>query len=86
MDLSIIIPVYNTDIETFSECLNSLNISKEIKYEVLIVDDGSDVKKSNLYKNWLDKKKCFKYYYKKNGGVSSARNYGLEKAIGMTLL
>lgn len=86
MDLSIIIPVYNTDIETFSECLNSLNISKEIKYEVLIVDDGSDVKKSNLYKNWLDKKNCFKYYYKKNGGVSSARNYGLEKAIGKYIM
>ena len=85
MDLNIIIPVYNTNIETLKRCIQSIIKLKEIKYEIIIVDDGSEEKKSNQYikviKEINDKfNGVVKYFKQNNGGVSSARNLGIKKS------
>lgn len=74
MKLSIIIPYYNCEAYT-NELLDILDkqISKDV--EILLIDDGSKVPFDSNYE-WL------KIYRKENGGVSSARNLGLEKAKG----
>ena len=87
MDLSIIIPVYNTDLETFKNCLESmLNIEKKIVYEIIVVDDGSIEKQSNEYKKIMSKFTNIIYVYQKNSGVSSARNIGMIKSRGKYLM
>ena len=47
-----------------------------------MVDDGSVKKNSSKYQEVCLKSKKIKYYYKVNGGVSSARNYGVSKSKG----
>lgn len=82
MDLSIIIPVYNTDILILERCLNSAKQMSISEYEVLIVDDGSENTVKEFCIDFIKDKPNFIYFEKSNGGVSSARNFGLEQAKG----
>lgn len=88
MKLSIIVPVYNTDSSILERCLLSLLGLKGFKYEILIINDGSSDKFSNDYDLLIKKigSSAIKYYYKKNGGVSSARNFGIEKSCGKYIM
>lgn len=80
--LSVIVPIYNTEPELLERCFCSLeNIGIET-YEVLLVDDGSEAYVKQICAKYARKDQRFKYYRKKNGGVSSARNLGIEKALG----
>ena len=76
--LAFVIPVYNIDEKLLERCIDSIQDIVDIKYEIIIVDDGSTEEKSKKY-NALVKKysDCF-LFHKENGGVSSARNYGLR--------
>lgn len=85
--ISVIIPIYNsktTIVRAINSILkNKLNINE---YEVIIVDDGSN---DNVYGYVLDlfsKENNIKIYRKNNGGVSSARNYGLQRAEGRYIM
>ena len=93
MDVSIIIPIYNTDLYKLKRCIFS--VAKLIKtsnkqIECILVDDGSDdfieknikqiIRKAGLYQN------RFVYFKKQNGGAGSARNYGLTFAKGDYIL
>lgn len=78
--LSIIIPVYNVQ-KYLEECLNSIIISNK-DLEIIIIDDGSSDNSPNICDEYEKKDKRIKVYHKKNGGVSSARNYGLKLATG----
>lgn len=82
MKLSIIIPMYNIQ-DYIEECLEPL-VTQEIKYkyEVLIINDGSTDKSRELAENYIKNLENFKIIDKKNGGLSSARNTGLNNAIG----
>lgn len=78
--ISIIVPVYNTPIEYLDECLDSLKNQTYKNIEIILVDDGSN----NQIANYLDciSDKNIIVLHKENGGVSSARNYGVKKSNG----
>lgn len=81
MMISVIIPVYNTD-KFLKKCLDSIINQTYIDFEVIMVDDGSTDNSANICKSFVNKDSRFKYFYKENGGSSSARNLGLRKAKG----
>ncbi|MCI8513478.1 MAG: glycosyltransferase [Lachnospiraceae bacterium] len=79
--LSVIVPIFNG--ERFLEaCLNSLKSQRYPDMEILMVDDGSVDKSPEICKRFAVSDSRFVYLQKENGGVSSARNLGLEKAAG----
>lgn len=79
--LSIIIPVYNTPLSYLKECLASLEIIglKKTEYEIIIINDGSTNKELN---NYLATLKNIILLEQRNKGVSSAKNFGIEKSLG----
>lgn len=81
-DISFIIPVFNEELTKLKRCIESItNNAKKIDYEILLVDDGSLSKNSEKYKKIVHELKV-EYIYKLNGGVSSARNLGIDHAHG----
>ncbi|MCH5296593.1 MAG: glycosyltransferase [Ruminococcus sp.] len=78
---SVIIPAYNAE-NTIRRCLNSLLQTKRSDIEVLIIDDGSTDSTAEICRGIANNDKRVKYYKKENGGVSSARNMGLDYAVG----
>ncbi|WP_186433466.1 glycosyltransferase family 2 protein [Lactobacillus gasseri] len=81
--LSFIIPVFNTELKILKRCLKSFeSINEEIDYEILFINDGSEKNKSEEYKSLCKMNSNIKYIYKDNGGVSSARNMGMQRAQG----
>lgn len=83
--LSIIIPSYNCAqwLERAVRSTQHLGVSNP---EVLIVDDGSTDDTSTLGPRLADEILGVKYFRKPNGGLSSARNYGIERATGAYIL
>lgn len=85
MDLSLIIPVYNTR-NWLIECLDSAKAAIDgIDAEVLLIDDGSTDDSGLIAKEYAEKNPSFHYYHKENGGLSAARNYGISLAKGKYL-
>jgi glycosyltransferase involved in cell wall biosynthesis len=78
---SIIIPAYNVE-EFLVDCLKSIQEQSFSDYEVLVVDDGSTDGTGRIAQEFAGRDKRFSVLTKKNGGVSSARNLGLEHASG----
>ncbi|MGM9877705.1 MAG: glycosyltransferase family 2 protein [Bacilli bacterium] len=76
--LSIIIPVYNTE-KYIEKCINSILNQSSNEIEIIVVNDGS---KDNSLQILNKYKKTIKIFSKENGGLSSARNFGLEHASG----
>jgi glycosyltransferase involved in cell wall biosynthesis len=82
--LSVIIPCYNHG-EYILEAIESVKKSKERNYEIIIINDGSDDKKTiKILKNL--KKQGYNVIHQKNKGPSSARNNGIKIAKGKYLL
>lgn len=82
--LSIIVVVYNTE-KFLGKCLESIVKQKlgNIKYEVIIVNDGSTDNSEKICLEYLKKnKKNFKYFLTKNKGCGSARNLGIKMSRG----
>lgn len=77
--VSIIIPVYNTPQQYINECLESVLAQTYKNIEIIVVDDGSDKITAEYLKNFEKKVRILR---KKQGGVSSARNYGVLNAKG----
>ena len=80
LKFSFIIPVYNRPNEV-EELLESLSKQTNKNFEVVIVEDGSDLKSDAIvekYKQQLD----ISYYFKENTGPGISRNYGFERAQG----
>ena len=78
---SIIIPAYNLE-DYLSDCLQSIQAQTFDDIEVLIVDDGSTDGTGRVAQDFADRDSRFKVLRKENGGVSSARNLGLDRAVG----
>ena len=81
MKVSVIVPVYNVE-KYLDKCLDSLACQTLKDMEVIIVNDGSPDNSEDIIKKYTKKYKNFKYYKKENGGLSSARNYGIKYASG----
>lgn len=79
--ISIIIPVYNAE-KYIPQCLDSILSQSFKEWECLLIDDGSIDESLQICKSYALKDQRFKTFHKDNGGVSTARNYGLSKAIG----
>ncbi len=80
ISISFIIPVYNRPSEV-EELLDSMTQQTKKEFEIVIVEDGSDLKCDSVcekYKEQLD----IKYFYKDNSGPGQSRNYGYERANG----
>lgn len=79
--ISVIVPVYNT-ISTLEKCIESLIHQTLEDIEIIIVDDGSPDGAGELCDILAEKDKRIKVIHKKNGGLSSARNAGMDIAQG----
>lgn len=81
MLVSIIVPCYN-QANYLEETLNSILQQEYINWECILVNDGSNDDSESIILSWLVKDSRFRYYSIPNGGVSVARNYGLQQAKG----
>ncbi len=79
--ISVIIPVYNVE-HYLSQCLDSVLGNSYKELEVICVDDGSTDRSGRIIDQYALEDARVRAYHKANGGVSSARNLGLEKARG----
>lgn len=79
--LSVIIPVYNVE-KFLKRCLDSILKQKIDGIEIILIDDGSSDNSAELCKKYAKEYSNVKFFSKKNGGASSARNYGIPKASG----
>ena len=75
--VSVIVPVYNVE-KYIDRCINSLLNQTLQDIEFIFVDDGSTDNSKRIIQKYLQKNsEIMKYLYKENGGLSSARNYGI---------
>lgn len=79
--VSVIIPIYNCQ-DYLRECLNSVIAQTYKNIEVLLIDDGSIDASLEICKEYVSQDQRFRKFEKTNGGLSSARNFGLENAKG----
>lgn len=79
--VSIIVPVYNSE-KTIDRCVQSIIEQTYQDLQIILVDDGSTDSSQDKCKAWTKKDKRVIVITKQNGGVSSARNAGLEQVQG----
>lgn len=81
MKFSIIVPVYNAE-NYLRECLDSISKQTYPEFEAILIDDGSTDRSLEICNEFCEKDSRFKAVSVPNGGVSSARNIGIDKAQG----
>ena len=79
--ISVIVPIFNVE-EYLDECVESILAQTYTNLEIILVDDGSPDKCPYKCDEWAKKDERVKVIHKKNGGLSSARNAGIELATG----
>ena len=79
--LSVIVPVYNAE-TTLRQCVDSILVQEYKDFELLLIDDGSQDGSPAICDEYAKQDVRVTVYHKENGGVSSARNVGLDKAKG----
>lgn len=77
--VSVVIPTYNSSC-LLKDSTNSVLAQSFKDFELLLIDDGSTDDTALVVQMVNDPR--LKYHYKENGGVSSARNFGIDKASG----
>lgn len=79
--ISIIVPVYNTA-KYLERCIDSIVAQTYADWELLLIDDGSTDDSAIICDEYAAKDERIRVFHKENGGVSSARNLGLDNAQG----
>ena len=79
--VSVIVPVYNAE-KYLCKCVDSIVAQTYPNLEILLIDDGSTDKSPEICDEYQKRNKIIKVIHKKNGGVSSARNVGIEISTG----
>ena len=79
--ISVIVPVYNAA-KYLIQCIDSILGQDFINFELLLIDDGSKDNSGLICDEYAQKDKRVKVFHKENGGVSSARNLGIDNSQG----
>lgn len=79
--ISIIVPVYNAE-QYLHRCIDSILAQSYTDFELLLIDDGSKDASGDICDEYASKDTRVRFFHKGNGGVSSARNLGLDNAQG----
>lgn len=79
--ISVVVPVYNVELY-LDKCVESLLRQTYHHFEILLIDDGSTDSSSVLCDAWSGKDARIRVFHKANGGLSDARNYGLDRIRG----
>lgn len=83
--LSIIVPIYNVE-QYLDRCIQSILNQTYQNLEIILVDDGATDCSGAIADSYAAKDKRIKVFHKENGGLSDARNYGLEHVTGDYIL
>lgn len=79
--ISIIIPIYNVE-SYLRKCLDSIMEQSFSYFELLLINDGSTDSSGQICQEYVEKDDRIRYFEKENGGVSSARNFGIKHSRG----
>lgn len=79
--ISVIVPVYKVE-KYLDKCVQSILAQTYRNFEILLVDDGSPDNCPQLCDGYAQKYDCIRALHKSNGGLSDARNFGIEHARG----
>lgn len=79
--ISIVIPIYKVE-SYLKRCIYSVMIQTYHNLEIILVDDGSPDQCGDICEDFAKKDSRIKVYHKTNGGLSDARNYGVEQSHG----
>ena len=79
--ISVIVPGYNAE-TTICHCVDSVLSQTFTDFECLLINDGSKDKSGEICEEYTAGDSRIRVFHKENGGVSSARNLGLDNATG----
>lgn len=79
--ISVVVPVYNVE-RYLDKCIQSICAQSYIHLEIILCDDGSTDSSGTICDAWAEKDPRIRVIHKENGGLSSARNAGIEIATG----
>lgn len=79
--ISVIVPVYNVE-KYLTKCIESILGQTYEKLEIILVDDGSTDRSGGICDSYAERDARIKVMHKLNGGLSEARNYGIEASTG----
>lgn len=79
--ISVIVPVYNAE-KYLNQCIQSIQNQSYTDFELILVNDGSTDASGDICESYVKTDQRIKLFTKINGGVSSARNLGLDNATG----
>lgn len=79
--VSVIVPIYNVE-KYLPRCIDSILAQTYSNLEILLIDDGSSDRCGEIADEYAQKDSRIKAFHKENGGLSDARNYGLNRMNG----
>lgn len=79
--ISIIVPVYNVE-DYLPRCVDSILAQSYQDFEILLIDDGSGDRSTEICDDYAGRDDRVRVFHKENGGLSDARNYGLDRMRG----
>ncbi len=79
--ISIVVPIYNVE-NYLRMCLDSIQNQTYQNFECLLINDSSPDNSADICIEYVAKDSRFRYFEKENGGLSSARNFGIERSTG----
>ena len=84
-EISVVIPVYNVE-SYLPKCIDSVLNQTWKDFELILVNDGSTDRSLSICRSYAEKDTRIRVIDKPNGGLSDARNAGMEKASGIQRL
>lgn len=79
--ITVIVPIYNAE-KTLRRCIDSILNQSFSDFELLLINDGSNDRSGLICDEYSYKDSRIKVFHKLNGGVSTARNLGLDRVVG----